>query len=149
MATVNSLLEELSPEAGQVQSLTEAWVCNTCLGPVRGTFSTCYACGQLSKAGVPAHLTNSVVPASIAMNPGRWYRRLATYKAGTPPYRAHLAALAWAYLDRHEDKLAELAGGKLTIVTPVPSKKGRSYVEQPLQQALSAVTLITACLANT
>lgn len=149
MATVDSLLQELSPEAGQVQKVTEEWVCNTCLGPVRGTFATCYACGQLSKAGVPAQLTNAVVPASIAVNPGRWYRRLATYKAGNPPYRAHLAALAWAYIDRHEDKLAHLAGGELTTVTPVPSKKGRSYDDQPLQQALSVVEPIKGRLANT
>lgn len=148
MASVRSLLEELSPEAGQVQRRSETWVCNTCLGPVRGTFATCYACGQLSKAGVPDVLTNAVVPATIAVNPGRWYRRLATYKAGHPSYRAHLAALAWAYLDHHEDRLAAMAGGELTVVTPVPSKRGRAYEDQPLQQALSAIKPIHDRMAN-
>ena len=35
------------------------------------------------------------------------------------------------------------------MVTPVPSKKGRSYDEHPLQQALSVVTPIKDRLANT
>lgn len=84
MATVKSLLDELTPELGQVQHRTHSWVCNVCMGPVSG-FPTCYACGRLRASGAPSRLLDAVVPVSIATNPGRWYNRLSTHKAGNPP----------------------------------------------------------------
>jgi predicted amidophosphoribosyltransferase len=90
-----------------------------------------------------------VVPVSVAPNPGRWYRRLVTYKAGYPSFRAHLAALAWRFIELHEERLADMAGGLLDVVTPVPSKRGRSYQDQPLQQALAVVGPIQERLAET
>jgi len=149
MATVASLMDELAEELGRVQPHANSWVCNICLGPVGGTFSTCYACGMLERAGLPVSLRSSAVPASIAPNPGRWYRRLATYKAGHPAFRAHLAALAWTYVERHEGALAGLAGGPLTLVSPVPSKRGRSYEDQPLRQALAVVLPLQERLGET
>ena len=149
MATVRSLLDELTPELGQVQSRAEPWVCDTCMGPVSPAFSCCYACNELLEKGVPSQVMGAVVPASIATSPGRWYRRLLTYKDGNPNYRAHLAALAWAYLEQHEDRLSNLAGGAIDVVTPVPSKRGRTFDQHPLRQALAVVRPIEGRLANT
>jgi hypothetical protein len=118
------------------------------MGPVQG-FAFCYACHELASKGVPEALLDAVVPASIATNPGRWYRRLLTYKDGNPAYRAQVAALAWSYLEQHEDRLAALAGGAIDLVTPVPSKKGRTFDQQPLRQALAAVRPIGGRLAHT
>lgn len=42
-----------------------------------------------------------------------------------------------------------MAGGAIDIVTPVPSKRGRAFADQPLQQALAVVRPIQARLADT
>lgn len=150
MATVGSLLRELQPELGQVQPRGQDWVCAYCLGPTNyPPHRSCYACGRLRGSGAPIGLLNSVVPISVALNPGRWYRKLSTYKQGNPRFRAHLAALVWRFYKTHRERLEDIAGGPISLVTPVPSKKGRMYPDQPLQQALSAIKPFSGLVAHT
>jgi len=142
-------MAELASELGQVQPRSEPWVCDVCMGGVVERFDHCPACNRWVEKGVPQSLLTSVVPATIATDPGRWYSRLATYKVSNPAYRGHIAAVAWSFIDEHETRLATIAGGPIDIVTPVPSKKGRPFIEQPLQQALAAVRPIAGRLAET
>jgi hypothetical protein len=119
------------------------------MGGVREGFDYCPACKRWVQKGVPQSLLEAVVPATIATDPGRWYSRLATYKVSSPAYRGHIAAVAWSFIEQHETRLAALAGGDLDIVTPVPSKRGCPFAEQPLQQALRAVKPVASRLAET
>lgn len=143
------MLAELTPELGQVQARSHAWVCNMCLGPTNVDFECCFACAKILKNGAPNAFADAVIPATVATNPGLWFNRLSTYKVSYPSYRAHVAALAWSFIELHEERLAAMAGGAIGVVTPVPSKRGRSYMEQPLRQALSAVRPIRDRMADT
>jgi len=77
------------------------------------------------------------VPVSIARRPGRWYNVLATYKAGHPEHRLPLMAVLWTFLATHMPRINAALGGELSMITTVPSKRGRSFEEHPLRQALS------------
>ena len=77
------------------------------------------------------------MPATIAERPGPWYNRLLTYKAGHPEYQPHLVSVFWVFLRAHRDEIERQLGGTISMITPVPSKKDKSYGNQPLRLALS------------
>jgi len=56
--------------------------------------------------------------------------------------------MMWAFLDKHENELEALLGGPASAITPVPSKRGRTFEEQPLRQALSMVQPIREQLVH-
>ncbi len=120
-----------------VASLANPWVCPGCLGPRREPYDWCPGCDRLAKAGCPEEVLRSTVPVTIAERPGPWYNRLATYKAGHPEYSFHVVSVFWTFLRTHRQEIERQLGGSISMITPVPSKRGKSYREQPLRSALS------------
>ena len=118
-------------------------VCYLCLGAVDSTFPQCYPCRKLFQEGpCPASMERRVVPMTIALNPSTWYHALQNYKtAQFREYGSTLGSLAYRWLNRHHDRLANILGGEPDYVTVVPSKKGVTTFEtQPLRKALATVT---------
>ncbi|MEO8034814.1 MAG: phosphoribosyltransferase [Acidobacteriota bacterium] len=77
---------------------------------------------------------------TIALNPSPWYRALLTYKnTQFQEFGSTLGALAYRWLLTHEQELAGLLGGDSDYVTVVPSKRGKTYENQPLRRALGMV----------
>jgi hypothetical protein len=75
---------------------------------------------------------------TTALKTSRWYRQLYTYKLSTPPrYIPRLSNLADGYFAQHKKKISKLLGGKPTVLTLVPSKRGIPFRHQPLREALS------------
>lgn len=148
MSNVQELLSELLPELGQVQALSNNWVCKGCMGPVNLGWQLCLGCSRLKHAGTPEALLDRVIPVSIAKRPGSWYNRLARYKGGYPGYRAHLAALAWTFVQEHPEDIATILGGEHTAIVPVPSKRGKTFRAHPLRQAISMVRPMGAILVD-
>lgn len=147
MASVQELFAEVHGDLRPVADLTHSWVCPGCLGPKGDPYRWCPACGRLRGAGVPEALLRSTVPISVARRPGPWYNRLATYKAGHPEYRAHLVSVLWTYFETHLDDIEGLLGGEVSMIAVVPSKRGRTYEQQPLRKALAMVGPIRELLA--
>lgn len=148
MPTVQALLSDLIPELGQVQPHSHQWVCGCCKGPRNPPWEYCAGCAKLRNAGAPEALMAQVAPMSIAPRPGAWYNRLVRYKGGYPEYRAHLAVLAWSFLNEHAERIAGLLAGEHTAIAPVPSKRGKTFASQPLRQAISMVRPIRELLIN-
>lgn len=70
---------------------------------------------------------------TTALNPSPWYSRLATYKRGRVDAGLDLAALTFEFLSCHQDDLASLLGGRIDLMTSVPSKRQlHSPEDQPL-----------------
>ena len=130
-----------------VAPLPNTWVCPGCMGPKREPFDWCPGCDRLREALCPDDVLRSTVPATIAERPGPWYNRLATYKAGHPEYRRHLVSVFWTFLRSHQEDIERHLGGPISMITPVPSKRGKSYSEQPLRSALAMPTQIDDLLA--
>ena len=147
MPTATELVAEVESELGVVAPLTNAWVCPGCLGPKGEPFDWCPGCSRLRSAGCPEEVLQATVPATIAERPGPWYNRLATYKAGQPRYGLHVVSVFWTFLRSRRDEIERQLGGPVSVITPVPSKRGRSYSEQPLRSALSSAKEIDDLLA--
>jgi hypothetical protein len=60
-----------------------------------------------------------------------------------------LAAVAYTFLNQHEDDVAVLLDGPPTRVTVVPSTRGFGYAEQPLVKALSLIPPLKEQLVHT
>lgn len=97
----------------------------------------------------PLEFRRAVVPITTALNPGPWYTRLATYKAGRPDYQSILASLVYCFMAQHRLRIGEMLGGAWDRITIVPSKRGISYEQQPLRAALSLVEPTASKLAET
>ena len=147
MPTATELVAEVQSELGVVAPLTNSWVCPGCLGPKGELFDWCPGCRRLRNAGCPEEVLHATVPATIAARPGPWYNRLATYKAGQPRHGLHLVAVFWTFLRSRRAEIERQLGGPVSVVTTVPSKRGRSYSEQPLRSALSLAKEIDDLLA--
>jgi predicted amidophosphoribosyltransferase len=132
---------------GPVPAVGNDYVCEQCLGPVSG-FAQCYACHQVF-GWAPAALERHVVPMTSALSPSPWYTRLLTYKQGHPEYGAALAALTHVYLEANSDRIEQLVGGALTVLTIVPSKRGLSFDDQPFRKTLARVPPIRDRLVQT
>ena len=117
--------------------MANPWVCPGCLGPKREPFDWCPGCDRLTRAGCPEEVLRSTVPVTIAERPGSWYNRLATYKAGHPEYAFHLVSVFWTFLRTHREEIERQLGGSISMITPVPSKRGKSYSEQLLRLAVA------------
>ena len=147
MPTARDLLAEVQSELGMVAAVTNPWVCPGCLGPKGEPFDWCPGCNRLRSRGCPEEVLRATVPATIAVRPGPWYNRLATYKAGQPRYGLHLVSVFWTFLRSRRDEIERQLGGPVSVITPVPSKRGKSYSEQPLRAALAMAKEIDELLA--
>lgn len=146
--TVGEILQASKKYLGSVPDVTEPLVCGYCLGPVNSGFRHCYACTRLFPA-IPHELGEVVVPMTSVLKPSAWYSRLLTYKISEPEHQPLIASLVYLYLTTHVREIASVLGGEPTIITIVPSKRGRAYKEQPLRHALSMVAPLNAKLRHT
>jgi len=89
--------------------------------------------------------------ATAACKPGPWYNPFIAYKslsgpAGEQP-RTMLAAALSGGADEHIQSLISTLGGPPTIVTPVPSTRGKPYAEQPLRTVIERVRSLADVLS--
>ena len=158
MATVSEIVEQFRTAFGTVPSDVNDYVCRFCLGPVAPEYNQCYGCLRLlltdhisggRSVVAPPEIQDRIVAMTTALNPSPWYSYLATYKRGRlEEYGPVLAALTFAYLERHTARMADLLGGPWTQLTVVPSKRGFAFADQPLVKALSMVRPLRDQLAH-
>lgn len=134
-------LADIRPELGGVPHVAEAGVCDRCLGPVAMGFTHCAACHKLF-AQAPDDLRRQVVPVTAAPDPGPWYSRLIRYKTTSSNEWVYLAALAAVHYQEHQHRIASALGGEPSVVTVVPSKRGRPFETQPLRVAMHHVAAL-------
>jgi len=126
---------------GSVPHSSSDFVCKLCLGPVSDFFTHCYGCNKLSETA-PAGLWRHVVPMTTALNPSSWYSRLVAYKTVGGESMLVLAALTSVYLTAHRSHLSSLLGGNPSVITVVPSTRGRPFEQHPLPRALRLATAL-------
>ena len=148
MAEANEVVARAGSMFGSVPSVHHDFVCNYCLGPVQVGYSYCFACNGLASVA-DRRLRGRVVPMTTALNPSPWYTWLQTYKGFNPERGTEVAALAHAYIRTHSVSVAALLGAEPSLVTVVPSKRGRSYGQQPLRRALARSTVFRPLLQET
>ena len=149
MTTTREILADWRDDIGLVPPANRDYVCKRCLGPV-SNYEQCYGCFALFvEQGAPVELKDAIVPMTTALSPSRWYSALASYKTFQPEHKRVVASVAYHFLQTHEDKIAAMLGGAVTMITIVPSKRGVDYAQQPLRSALSAVKPINDKLART
>jgi predicted amidophosphoribosyltransferase len=134
-------LAEIRPELGGVPHVSEEGVCDRCLGPVGMGFTHCAPCHKLF-AQAPHGLRLQVVPVTAAPDPGPWYSRLVRYKTTSTGEWVYLAALAAVYYKEQQDRIAAALGGEPSVITVVPSKRGRPFETQPLRVAMDRVAAL-------
>jgi hypothetical protein len=86
---------------------------------------------------------------SVALNPGKWYSWLLTYKEFHPERGDAIVALAYEYAHVHSVSVASLLGGAPSRWTIVPSKRGHTFASQPFRRTLSRVGVLADRLSET
>lgn len=132
----NFLVHPLLPGSG---------VCQTCCGPARVGYPTCWPCretGRILGTGV----ADAVVPVSLALKGEQYANELWRYKNTAGPqqqyFRTGLAAVLWRFLVLHEVCIAEhCAVPGFDVVTTVPSTSGRA--DHPLQTMVATMVGVT------
>lgn len=146
MADARAIVARVRSIIGSVPHHGLDYVCEICCGAVTG-YSRCYACHQLFQyGGAASELRDRVVPMSSALNPGAWYTYLQTYKAGHPERHVEIASVATLFAVDQRERIAALLGGEPTAVTIVPSKRGRTFSDQPLRLTLARSKAIAPSL---
>lgn len=124
---------------GRIPSNLGGFRCRACLGPVVN-FELCSACHQIFRVQrAPASLMSQVVPITAVANPGQWYTWLLTYKTYHTERGAVVASLLYEFIVAHESAIQRALGGQRDLITVVPSKRGHSFVSQPLRRTLARV----------
>ena len=123
--TSAELLAEWRPEIRQVPSVATTNTCSTCLGPTSG-YPTCFPCGR-KWAFHPefAGACDLIVPATVAVQPSKWYSAVWHYKTGDVNFRSFapvLAAVCREWLQEHAGRVADAMSGSPDLVTVVPSR---------------------------
>ena len=147
--TTRDVLREWHPHLTSIPSRTNAFVCDTCLGPVNPNFAHCFGCNRVfGPFGAPRELREAIVPMTSALKPSAWYTALINYKKYQPVLRGLIVSIAHHFLASRRTHIAALLGGEPTMITVVPSKKGVPYETQPLRTALAISQPIREKLAQ-
>jgi len=97
----------------------------------------------------PAELRSASLSITTAVEPSPWYSRLIAYKTVFAANNGlNLAALLSVFYSEHEARFTAQLGGQPTLVAVVPSKRGRTFENQPLRKAVSAIMALKEKLQN-
>ena len=120
-------------------------VCQICHTSVTGGYAKCYPCHQASR--ILEARADAVSSVALSVAGEQFARDLSVYKNGPASVRERLhfglAAVAWRWLVKHEDCVADAVGvERFPVVTTVPTTSGRA--SHPLPRILGQLVGATS-----
>lgn len=139
--------DHTDPYLGTYRTVPKAdpGVCVVCRSGPNSGFNTCRSCDKAIKQ--VTRPTRHVVPISLYKIPSQLHHVLRYYKDGpsevAAPFKLQVAAMLSRFLEFHERCAESLSGGSFTLVTNVPSTRGKRLGTHPLVEAIRLVRRLT------
>lgn len=138
-ATIAQALAVVEREACALPPVTSPHVCPYCFGPKGLAYNQCHGCLCLLRTGADPALLRRVLPITIALAPGDWYSRMASYKGASPENSYLLAAALYAAVDAWQDQLRHALNGSVDAICITPSTRGVPLRQQRLAGAVQLI----------